>query len=334
MQRFASGSRTRLALRALTAFAVAGSLSTGSAVGAATGADASIDTGSKLSVARAYAKLRKAEATPVSWSGSASSCTAGTNGAATRSATLTAVNFFRELGGLRPVRFSSTLNAKAQRAAMMMDANSALSHTPPRSWRCWSKTGTEAAGRSNLALGVTGAAAISAYMADYGDANTPVGHRRWIMYPPTTTMGSGSTGRANALWVVGTGSKNPGHTPSWVSWPTPGYLPAGLEPHGRWSLSSTQPNVSLRSAKVRVRDFGGRSLKVHTYGVHDGYANHTLAWKVSGLQLPPGAARKSYRVTVTGIKKAGSTKSRTHSYVVRFFNPEYVAGSGVTARLR
>jgi uncharacterized protein YkwD len=334
MHQFPVGPRRRLAARALLACAVAGSLTAGSATWTATGAEAAIDTNSKVSVAKAYAKLRKAEATPVSWTGSTTPCRPGTVSAATQSATLAAINFYRELGHLRTVRFSSTLNGKAQKAALLMDANTDLSHAPPRGWRCWTSAGSEAAGRSNLALGVTGPLAISAYMADYGSGNTSAGHRRWIMYPPTTTMGSGSTRRANALWVVGAGSRNPTGTPAWTSWPTTGYMPASLEPEGRWSLSSTDPSISFGSATVHVRDFAGASLKVQKYAVHDAYANHTLVWKVSGLKLPSGGARKSYRVTVTGIKKSGSAKLRTHLYTVRFFNPEYVSGLGLTPRMR
>ena len=61
--------------------------------------------------------------------------------AASRAATLRAVNFVRSMSGLAPVHFSSALNARSQRTALMMSANRALSHTPPRGWRCWTAVG-------------------------------------------------------------------------------------------------------------------------------------------------------------------------------------------------
>src|SRR3546814_12342301 len=54
--------------------------------------------------------------------------------------------------GLAPVPLSSTLNAGAQRAALIMSANGALSHHPTTSWKCYSSSGAAAAGKSNLAL--------------------------------------------------------------------------------------------------------------------------------------------------------------------------------------
>jgi hypothetical protein len=50
------------------------------------------------------------------------------------------------------VQFNSTLSRKAQRAALMMAANAALSHFPPTSWKCYAKDGAEAAASSNLSL--------------------------------------------------------------------------------------------------------------------------------------------------------------------------------------
>jgi uncharacterized protein YkwD len=316
-------SLSRAAVRRAVGGTVTGGVTFALLLGSGAGAEASIHTNNRKSVAKAYAKLLRAEATRVSWSGSTASCRAGSDGAASRRATLTAVNFFRQLGGLRPVKFTGRLNARAQKAALLMDANNRLSHTPSKGWRCSTSTGRTAAGRSNIALGISGASTVRAYMPDFGSGNLAVGHRRWIMYPPTKTMGAGSTGRANALWVVGSQRKNPARTPAWVSWPTPGYVPADLEPEGRWSLSSTNPKMSFRSAKVRVRDAHGHWLKVKKYKVHDGYANNTLVWKVSGLRTPKRAGQVSYRVVVTGIKKAGTKKRYTRAYSVRFFNPEY-----------
>jgi uncharacterized protein YkwD len=315
---------THVPRRAVLAVGVA---AVGAAVlmGSATSADA-IDPWNRVSVANAYLNtLRAAESSPTAWSGSTASCTAGAPTRRTQAATLAAVNFYRGLGGLNSVRLDAALSAKAQRAALMMDANTSLSHTPPTSWRCSSASGRAAAANSNIALGLSGARAVSGYMSDFGAGNGAVGHRRWIMFPATRAMGSGSTTRANALWVVPTTTAPPTGTPAWVSWPTPGYVPYAIEPNGRWSLSATNSKISFRTAKVTVHDALGRSLTVYRHPVHVGYGNNTLAWEVSGLKRPVGTASAQYTVRVTGIRRAGASTPVTRAYTVRLFDADAVA---------
>ena len=86
-------------------------------------------------------------------------------------ATLRALNFSRSLAGLAPVTFSSTLNARSQRTALIMSANHSLSHDPPRSWSCWNSSGADNAGVANLALtypAVSSAGVVGQYLTDAG----------------------------------------------------------------------------------------------------------------------------------------------------------------------
>ena len=55
-------------------------------------------------------------------------CQRGATTAASRAATLSSLNFVRSLAGLSPVSFSSSLNSQAQQTAVLMAANSRLSH--------------------------------------------------------------------------------------------------------------------------------------------------------------------------------------------------------------
>ncbi len=248
------------------------------------------------------------------WSGSERPCRAGSPSAAAQRATLKALNFVRALGGLDPVEFSSDLSARAQKAALIMAANDALSHYPPRSWRCWTRQGKNAAGASNLALAypaLTGGGVIVQYMDDQGTYNTAVGHRRWIMYPFQRRMGSGLTTTSNALYVFGpTNQQAP--NPNWVAWPTAGYFPSPLEPLGRWSLSSGLSGTDFSRARVSVTR-GGNALDVKVHYVFDGYGQPTLVFEVKNV----GSAGV-YRVNVTRIRGAGPT---SHSYTVRLFQP-------------
>ncbi|MCZ4500356.1 MAG: hypothetical protein JWQ74_2911 [Marmoricola sp.] len=279
-----------------------------------------VHTASKERVNAAYRSAYAPKLSlPISWlGGSLLSCLPGLTGSGSNNATRSALNFVRSMAGLAPVRFSSKLNASAQRAALIMAANGALDHHPGKSWKCWTSTGAISAGRSNLALSypsIQSGQIIDMYMDDHGDTNKAVGHRRWILNPFSTVMGSGSTRTANALTVIGpTSASQP--NPRWVGWPTAGYFPNTIEPGGRWSLSSGLKSISFGRAKVAVFK-GSKKIAVHKFPVENGYGQPTIAWQM------PGSfdTTASYRVVVTGIHKAGRKAPLRRSYTVRLFTP-------------
>jgi hypothetical protein len=237
---------------------------------------------------------------------------------AARRATLESINFVRAMGGIAPVSFSRRLSAKDQRAALIMSANHSLSHFPPRSWRCWTKAGYDAAGHSNLAYSyprITAGGAIKQYMDDLGANNRIVGHRRWVMYPPSYKMGNGMTSTTNALWVIGP-ARASRPNPAWVSWPTAGWFPSPLEPNGRWSLSSGDDGADFSHARVHVETAAGAGRRVHRFSVAVGYGKPTLVFHVDNI-----ASVGAYKVTVRGIKLPGRATAVRHSYVVRLFDP-------------
>lgn len=256
--------------------------------------------------------------TPTGYTGDDSRCERGSQSSTSRATTLRAINYVRSLAGLAPVSFSSTLNARSQLTAVMMSANKKLSHYPTSSWRCYSLTAARNAARSNLALGypeITSAGLVSMYMRDAGSTNTAVGHRRWLMNPFTTYMGSGATDTANSITVIGP-SSNYRPNPAWVSWPTRGQFPNSLEPSGRWSLSAGNKRINFRYASVRVYR-NGTLLRTVKQPVKTGYAMPTIVW-----EMPDAVARSgTFRVVVSGIRKAGTTKRYTRSYYVTMFTP-------------
>jgi uncharacterized protein YkwD len=280
-----------------------------------------IDTRSVSAVNAGYWSQYAAKQTlPIGWlGGSLLGCLPGLSSASSNDATLSALNYVRSLAGLAPVGLSPSLSAGAQAAALIMSANGALNHHPDASWKCYSAAGAAAASKSNLALSypsITSGQIVDLYMDDPGSTNVAVGHRRWVLNPFTTEVGTGSTETANALTVIGpTSSSRP--NPKYVGWPTAGYFPNAIEPDGRWSLSSGRRNVSFAKARVRVYS-GSQLVPVQKYPVENGYAMPTLVW-----QMPAGfSTTGSYRVVVTNIKKAGSHHKRLHtSYVVNLFTP-------------
>lgn len=250
------------------------------------------------------------------FSGDESRCIAGNTSPESRAATLRALNFVRSLAGLAPVSFSADLNARSQYTALMMSANRTLSHSPSRGWRCYSSTGAANAGRSNLALSypqLTSAGLVKLYTSDPGAGNRAAGHRRWLLNPFATQMGSGSTRTANALTVIGPSSSSR-PSPGWVSWPSAGYFPNTLEPGGRWSLSAGSRGVNFKKAEIRVYRNGLR-IKTSKQPVVNGYAQPTLVWQVPYRLAKSG----TYTVLVSGIRVGH--KKYSAQYRVRMFAP-------------
>lgn len=100
------------------------------------------------------------EGVPIEWTGNHAACGEGATSAAFRQAVQLRINYFRAMAGVpATVVLSDEFNAKAQKAALMMSVNRQLSHSPDSAWTCYSAEGAEAAGKSNLYLGVYGPSA-------------------------------------------------------------------------------------------------------------------------------------------------------------------------------
>jgi Ca2+-binding RTX toxin-like protein len=288
-----------------------------------------ITTSNRQQVVSAFNNLfEPALLVPIDWTGNIATCTAGTTSTAYVDATLQMVNYFRAMVGLPDVAFDATLHPKAQKAALMMNAESNLDHTPEQPWECFSATGADAAGKSNLALGSAGPDAIVGYMEDAGGGNIIVGHRRWILFPPQINMGTGSTNAANAggfapganaLWILAPFGSRPA-LPAWVAWPPPGFVPYQVV-FPRWSLSRNKTSgVDFTAATVTMTQ-AGNAIPVNILpNLASGVGDNTLVWEPQGLTSGPGMADKTVTVTVKGIKIDGQTTQ--FSYDVTIIDPQ------------
>lgn len=257
----------------------------------------------------------------------------GTLSAAYLDATLRRVNWFRAMAGVpADMTFSGSYNSKCQQAALMMSANKALSTSPPSSWKDYTAGGAEAAGKSLLAQGMNGAAAVTEYMADSFSGGAAVSHRRWLLYPQTRVMGngdipvSGSYPASNVLWINdGTyGSQRPATRDDFVAWPPRGYVPHQLV-FSRWSFS--YPGATFTNATVGMQ-CGGSTVALTRETPSSGYGENTLVWVPGGTTLNAPAADRSCSVTIDNVTVSGS--SRSFSYEVTIFDPrttgpDYVA---------
>lgn len=277
---------------------------------------------------------------PMQWTGSLSgtpgvqaSGSAGDTSAAFKQATIDRINWFRSMAGVPAViTLGSTFSTQDQQAALMMAANNDLSHSPPTNWQLYTSAGASAAGKSNLALGRTGARAVTAYMTDYGLGNEPIGHRRWLLYPQSKSMGTGdipATGpfaSSNATWVLdgNFGTTRPATRDGYVAWPPPGFVPYEVV-FPRWSF--TYPDADFSTASVTMTNSGNRVPVALEPLDNPGYGENTLVWVWQGIDatttttpIEKPAADTTYNVQINGVKIGG--QSQNFSYAVTVFDPD------------
>jgi len=267
----------------------------------------------------------------IGWTGDINACAPGTTDAGFRDLVVLRINWFRAMTGVPAgVVFDSLNNAKNQQAALIMSANNALSHFPPQTWSCWTQDGYDAAGKSNIALGNAGPDAITAYIEDFGGNNAAAGHRRWILYPQTQTMGTGdvpdtgANSAANATWVQDGHyfDPRPVTRDSFVSWPPPGFVPYQLV-FPRWSLS--YPNADFSAAAVTMTS-NGVNVAVTKEALQGNIGENTLVWYPSDLdpsqpyEWPRPSADTSYAINVQNVTVSGSPRS--FNYTVTVFDPQ------------
>lgn len=291
-----------------------------------------VDTTSREEVRNFYRTVYAAsENAVIGWTGDVDLAIAGTTNQSFKDAVALRVNYYRALAGVpAEITFFDAFNVQAQDAALMMSANDTLDHFPPTTWSCYTASGAYAAARSNLALGTNGPDAIDGYIEDFGSTNDVAGHRRWVLFPQTETMGTGdvpSNGlyqAANALWVIdpnAAGAARPAVRDEFVAWPPPGYVPYS-QVFARWSFS--YPNADFSGATVSMtRD--GLTLNVFLEWVTDGYGENTLVWVPddldSSVPFTPTAplADTTTHVTVSNVVINGVAKN--FSYDVTIFDP-------------
>lgn len=284
-----------------------------------------VDTGVRQASLDHYLQVYLAsDGVAIGWTGNHATCDAGQTAQAFRDAVELRINYFRGMAGVPAVvQLSDEYSRKAQQAALMMSVNGDLSHSPPSTWLCYTAEGAQAAGSSNLYLGVYGPAAITGYIYDPGGGNYAVGHRRWILYPQTQWMGSGDIPpvggywSSNALWVFDEHmwEPRPETREEYVAWPPRGYVPYQVV-FPRWSFAYDDADFS--GATVEMSS-GGQGIPVDVQPVVNGYGENTLVWEPDLSFGAPPASDTVYDVIVRGVKIGGAP--RDFAYQVVVFDP-------------
>jgi uncharacterized protein YraI len=274
----------------------------------------------------------------IEWTGSQATCNAGTTSAAFKAAVIDRIAYYRAMAGVPSgIGLAADTSAADQQAALMFSRNNAISHSPPSSWACYTATGAQAAGSSNIALGTYGTGAINAYMKDAGGNNAAAGHRRWLLYPQTQSFGTGDVPRvdtytyANALWVWDSNisGPRPATRDGFVAWPPPGYVPYQVV-FPRWSFS--YPGASFGGATVTVT-LNGSSLPVSIdSSTANGYGENTIVFRLNGMSdsavWPNPGADATYQVRISNVTAGG--QNRTFTYNVTVFDPSTGASNTPT----
>lgn len=238
-------------------------------------------------------------------------CKPGVLNTYARERTLNRLIYFRRLAGISDsCVFITSADKECQAAAFMMEVNGSLSHTPSKSWKCYSAEGARAAASSNLSLGYGFEEALTGQVKDNGDGNEAVGHRRWILNPDNSYFGFGSTNEAMCLKVFGSAPMGKQLNrqiadSQFIAWPSADFFPYDLCPQ-RWSFSLKNADFSAAVISMWVN---GKPIQVRKEKVRAGYALNTLVWVPQAL-IPQGAMCK---ISLSRVMSAGKMKSYTYS---------------------
>ncbi len=295
-----------LAILAATVLATAGTVQA-----AGTSNVANIDNFNRAQVAATYRDAIESNlALNSQWNGSVDSCQAGSSASSFDTGTVEAINWFRRMAGLNNVSEDPSQSTNAQRAALMMQAENSLSHSPTQGWDCYSAAGARAAGVSNLTLGASGTLGVLGQIEDPGASNEALGHRRWLLFPELVTVGVGNTSRAGTVQVINDFGPRASET-QWVAWPPAGFVPDDVI-YDRWSLSfAGTGSVDFSQARVNVFE-NGRSMRVDVLPVINGFGDPAIGFEVPGAN-PQAAGDTVYRVEVSNVVINGRSVDRSYS---------------------
>ena len=250
--------------------------------------------------------------TELAWSGDEFNCKEGTVSQSALDKVLMRINYFRKICGLpHNITYDATRMNKCQKMALMCHANGTISHSPPKSWSCYSADGASVSS-SNLAYGSHSTGSIRNWMRDDGANNAAAGHRRWIIFSRLKTTAIGTTDNYAALWChTDFTSPLPNGIPAYVPYP-PTYIPQALV-FARWSLSVPNPvsffsGVDFFATTVVMKDDAGKNIPVNIISKDDdGAGDQSIVWQPAGIVTNSTKDVKYHvvvdNVIVNGVKK-------------------------------
>ncbi|MDD5059356.1 MAG: CAP domain-containing protein [Sideroxydans sp.] len=253
-------------------------------------------------------------------------CSSGTMSDATRQSVLDTLNDIRRLHGLSAVKYDAESEAQEMQIALMMAANGQESHSPPASWKCFTKAGAEAAGQSNLYGGLVDPnlnfmspqEEVIGWLTDANNAfANNVGHRRWLLDPFLTRVAYGKVAGVydgdnftdgSAIRVIYPfGSETANVTADMVAYPDGDYPNRYFDKRALLSFvviadkteKYANGDVDFSAAKISVTERGGARLDIKDVAYDNaGYGlPNNLQFRASSIK--PYIV---YDVAITGVK--------------------------------
>ncbi|MDA3961777.1 MAG: CAP domain-containing protein [Planctomycetota bacterium] len=227
-------------------------------------------------------------------------------------AVLARTNHYRLLCGLdTDVVLDANYIHQGQCAAEVCAALGKLDHHPKSNpglsddrWQA----GRTGCGKSNLAMGRTGAGAVDMWIDDSDKSNRDrIGHRRWMLWPELERMGYGESGRYSAAHVIDGKGSSSADVPA-VRFPPAGLMPVAMfAPHYCWHIAPDPKRYEVaKNARLVIRPYNpktgerGEPIALQFENVDFGGFGHRPAVIAQPEQLPlrPGAM---FAVEVSGV---------------------------------
>jgi len=265
------------------------------------------------------------------WNGDVGNCIPGVHSDSFYNAVIDRINYYRMMTGIPPVALDSFYNKVSQEAALMMSAESQLSHTPPESWKCYTKNGDQAALRSNLALNFFGPDAVDAYIGKYFIEQPYLGHRRWLLYPRQDVFGTGdipdrpNIDSSNVMFVFAP-FVDRFRDELFVAWPPEGYVPHQVT-FKRWHFSLNRDKAYYGQASVEVRQDGQLlPVIVEQQQFVDQIGDNAIIWQMESFPLEaPPATDLTYDVKISNVM--WNNEPHTFEYSVTVIDPDRTVGT-------
>ncbi len=257
-------------------------------------------------------------------------CQTGSLKPAERTKVLNYVNAMRALHGLEPVTYRAADDPATAQASLIVAANQSLNHFPPESESCWSQSGYDASGTSNLAIRLfsrandlhTSESFVDQWLKD--SMVSELGHRRWLIDPFLKYISFGRVDKdaAGSNWgVSGSAIKViydekqdlVGTSVEYVAYPYHDYPARLYGPNLDMSFSVLadptdfwkNDQVDFGNATITIAADGGSNIDVSNITVDNqtyGLAN-CLSWRASV------SSGTRYTVDIRNVKVNGEVKN-------------------------
>ena len=258
-------------------------------------------------------------------------CTSGIPSDSEKLKVLNRINYLRAIHKLKPVQYNDAYDEMTGECALVIAANKQLSHTPEKSWKCWSQVAYDGCYSSNISLATAtnydlsetdSAEIVDGFMTEENEVPpTTLGHRRWLIDPWLATIafgradysdGNGHFVLGSAIRVINRDDSNDQQDISdsnleFVAYPFENY-PAELYNDNvmmsftvisdKNSKIHNGSNINFASATIAIIDPNNKTMKVKNIDYDtDGYGvPNNLRWYAEGIK-----PNVKYNVTVSNI---------------------------------